>query len=201
MTNTTIPSPFILETERMYLRLLSPEVYGYLFTNCSDKEIKEYFGFTTEEELNAEKEKYSKGYTTYFVSFANFHLLDKQSGRVLGSCGYHTWIPKHRRAEVGYYLLHDQDKGKGLMTEALGPILRYGFEQMKLHRIEALLADYNTPSVRLLKRFGFKDEGTVRGHYVVDGINEDSVLVSLLLPEYEQLKSSWNLAIQPVQSN
>ena len=197
MNISNIPSPLVLETERMHLRLLSPEIYGHVLANCSDAEIRSYFGFRTDQELATEKENYKKGYTTYFISFANFYMLDKKNGRVLGRCGYHTWIPKHRRAEIGYHLLHDKDKGKGLMTEALAPILAYGFEQMNLYRVEALLADYNTPSRKLLQRYSFKEEGTVRGHYVVDGVNEDSLLVSLLLPEYEQLKSTWGLQQQP----
>ena len=186
-------NPIVLETERLYLRALTPEIYQQLFTTCSDAEISEYMGLATAEELAEEKEKFKLGFVTYFISFRNFMLIDKQTGAVLGRCGYHTWIPKHRRAEIGYHLFHDQDKGKGLMTEALKPVLSHGFEQMNLYRIEALLADYNIPSYKLLKRYSFKEEGTVRGHYIVDGINEDSLLVSLLLPEYEQLKSSWAL--------
>ncbi|MEJ8801591.1 GNAT family N-acetyltransferase [Pontibacter sp. H249] len=197
MSISSTPTPVILETKRMHLRLMSPEIYGHVLASYSDQEIKSYFGFTTDQELATEKENYRKGYTTYFISFANFFMLDKENGRVLGRCGYHTWIPKHRRAEIGYHLLHDKDKGKGLMTEALGAILAYGFEQMHLHRVEALLAEYNTPSRKLLQRYGFKDEGIVRGHYIVDGVNEDSLLVSLLLPEYEQLKSTWSLQQQP----
>lgn len=186
-------SPTILETERLHLRLVTPEVYGHIMSTTSDQEIMACFGFRTEEELKTEKENFAKGYQTYYISFANFYLQDKLSGEVLGRCGFHTWIPKHRRAEVGYHLIEEKDRGKGLMTEALGPILAYGFEQMNLYRVEALLAAYNQPSYKLLKRYGFKEEGTIRGHYVVDGVNEDSLLVSLLLPEFQQLKSTWGL--------
>ncbi|MFD2514904.1 GNAT family N-acetyltransferase [Pontibacter locisalis] len=184
----TAPTPLILQTDRMYLRELSPEMYGYLFSHITDDEISTYFGFKTEKELEAEKEKFQKGYATYFFSFKIFHLLDKQDNRMLGMCGFHTWVPKHRRAEVGYNLLNDADKGKGLMKEALGAVLAYGFEHMNLYRVEALLAEYNVPSLKLLKYYGFKKEGTVRGHYIVDEVNEDSALYSILLPEFEQLK-------------
>lgn len=184
-------NPNLLETERLYLRELIPEIYQHLFTHCSDVEICEYMGLKTAKELAEEKAKFRKGIVTYLITFRNFHLLDKKSGAVLGRCGFHTWIPTHRRAEVGYHLFNDEDKGKGLMTEALGTVLTYGFEQMNLYRIEALIADYNIPSHKLLKRYGFKKEGIVRGHYVVDGVNEDSLMVSLLLPEYEHFKDSW----------
>ncbi|GAB3203832.1 ribosomal-protein-alanine N-acetyltransferase [Pontibacter aydingkolensis] len=198
ITTDIIPTPAIFETDRLYLREYTPKVCQQLFASCSDAEITEFLGIQSEKELAEEKENFKKGISTWFVSFHNFHLLDKQSGKVLGRCGYHTWIPKHRRAELGYHLFHDKDKAKGLMTEALGPILAYGFEQMNLYRIEALLADYNIPSYKLLKRYGFKEEGTVRGHYIVNSVNEDSLMVSLLLPEYEALKSNWGLQEQPL---
>nr|WP_262914568.1 GNAT family protein [Pontibacter vulgaris] len=172
---------------------LSPEVYTYLFTACSDSEIMNYLGLKTDAELAEEKDKYNKGLTTYFHTFKNFRLLHKTDGTVLGKCGYHTWIVTHRRAEVGYALIGDEHKQKGYMTEALGPILAYGFEEMGLRRIEAYIAEYNIPSKKLLERFGFQQEGVAREHYVVDGVNEESVSLSLIRPEYDQLKSAWNL--------
>jgi [ribosomal protein S5]-alanine N-acetyltransferase len=193
-----IPAQIILETDRLYLRELSPEVYKHLFTACNSSRIAEYLGLITNNEVEIEREKYNQGMVTYFTTFLSFHILDKQSGRVLGKCGFHTWVPTHRRAEIGYELYADEDKNKGYMTEALSAILAYGFEQMNLHRIEAYIADYNIPSAKLLKRFGFTEEGNARGHYIVDGINEDSLLLSLLQPEFAQLQSQQAATSQTV---
>jgi ribosomal-protein-alanine N-acetyltransferase len=193
------PQSIVLETERLYLSEYTPEISDYLFTHCSDQEISAYLGLKGAAELADEKDKFSKGLTTYFHSFKNFRILEKATGTMMGRCGFHTWIVSHRRAEVGYALLDDAFKQKGYMTEALGPVLAFGFEQMGLRRIEALAADYNTPSIKLLNRFGFKQEGIVREHYVVNGVNEDSVLMSIIRPEYDQLKSSWNLRYKTIQ--
>ncbi|MHC2993779.1 GCN5 family acetyltransferase [Pontibacter sp. HJ8] len=193
MRKPAVPQLVVLETERLYLSELNPDIYHYLFTFCSDEEIKAYLGLKNAEELADEKDKFRQGLTTYFHSFKNFRILHKAQGTMMGRCGFHTWIVSHRRAEVGYTLLDDAYKRKGYMTEALGPVLSYGFEKMKLRRIEALAADYNTPSIKLLEHYGFKLEGVIREHYVVDGINEDSVLYSIIRPEYDQLKSSWKL--------
>ena len=57
------------------------------------------------------------------------------------------------------------------MTEALKAVLAYGFTNMGLYWVEALVADYNSPSVKLLQRFGFSIEGTVREDYCVGGLN------------------------------
>lgn len=196
MKSPDAPQPIVLETERLYLSELSPAVYNHLFTACSDEEITAYLGLQNKAELADEKSKFSQGLTTHYYSFKNFRLIDKGSDKVLGRCGFHTWIKSHRRAEVGYALLDDSYKQKGYMTEALGPVLAYGFEEMGLRRIEALAADYNTPSVRLLQKYGMQLEGVVREHYVVDGVNEDSVLYSIIRPDYDRLKPLWNLQFQ-----
>jgi [ribosomal protein S5]-alanine N-acetyltransferase len=200
MKKPTAPQPVVLETERLYLSELSPAVYNYLFTACSDEQIKAYLGLKDDAELKEEKNKFKLGLTTYFYSFRNFRIIEKATNTVMGRCGFHTWIVSHNRAEVGYALLKDSYKQKGYMGEALGPVLAYGFEEMGLRRIEALAADYNTPSLKLLKRYGFQFEGTVREHYVVNGVNEDSVLYSLIRPDYDQLKASWNLAYKQIES-
>ncbi len=70
------------------------------------------------------------------------------------------------------------------MTEALKPIIAYGFGEMNLHRIEALTATYNVPSQKLLENNDFVKEGLLREHYMVDGKAENSVIFSLLKSEY-----------------
>lgn len=102
----------------------------------------------------------------------------------MGWCGFHTWFTKHRRAEIGYVLNHDQYKGKGNMKEALPAVLKFGFENMDLHRVEALVAPGNKPSLKLLLRSGFAQEGLLRQHYFVNGKMEDSAIFSLLRSEY-----------------
>ena len=70
------------------------------------------------------------------------------------------------------------------MTEALTPIIAYGFSEMQLHRIEAFVGPNNSPSLNLMRKFGFTQEGQLRQHYLKDGKFEDSVVFSLLLEEY-----------------
>lgn len=72
------------------------------------------------------------------------------------------------------------------MKEAVEKVLEFGFKKMQLNRIEALIDENNTPSKKLLDYFGFSREGNLRGHYLVDGIFEDSVLYSLLRSEYKK---------------
>lgn len=188
---TMLPPPTLLETERLILRELTPAIYNKLFESCSEREIKAYLGLATEAEFREAKRRFDEGTTTYFTSFKNFHLLDKRDSQVVGRCDFHTWVPSHRRAEVGYTMTSDAHKNKGLMTEALRAVLAFGFEHMGLYRVEALVSPRNVPSLQLLKRYGFQKEGLLRNHYMVNDVLEDSALFSLLLPEFEALKATW----------
>ncbi|TXI86959.1 MAG: N-acetyltransferase [Crocinitomicaceae bacterium] len=66
------------------------------------------------------------------------------------------------------------------MTEALGLVLNHGFEKMQLNRIEAYVSPNNFPSLSLLTRFNFIEEGTLKRHYFTNGIYEDSILLAKL---------------------
>lgn len=188
MNTAAISPPAILETKRLYLRELTPEKYRHLFEQLTKKEIIAYLGIIDEKEYKEALLRYEKGMTTSYFNFKGFHLLDKETNKNIGRCDFHTWVTSHNRAEIGYTITDEAYKNKGLMTEALAAILAYGFEHMDLYRVEALIATYNIPSLQLVSRFGFKREGLLRNHYKVDGVLEDSVMFSLLKPEFENWK-------------
>jgi ribosomal-protein-alanine N-acetyltransferase len=173
-----------LHTSRLTLVKITPEVYNHVFENNEDEDITAFFGIDTAEGLEREKDRYNNGITMFGKSFLYFLLKDKTNNKTIGWCGYHTWYTDHNRAELGYGLYNDSYKRKGLMTEALQAVLDYGYTEMQLHRVEALTASYNTASNKVLEHFGLTFEGTLREHYYVDGIAEDSLIFSLLKHEY-----------------
>ncbi len=69
---------------------------------------------------------------------------------------------------LGYYLFADFI-GKGLMTEAVGLILRHAFNNLKLHRVEANVQPENKPSIAVLQRCGFTKEGFSRKYLKIGG--------------------------------
>lgn len=170
-------------TERLILKSVTPQLIKTLFTEKSEDQIKLFFG-ANEAEYNRLKNMFENGIETYNISLFYFLIHDKKSNRVMGECGFHTWNKTHRRAELFYSLKNDGDKQKGIMSEALIKILDFGFHELQLHRIEALIADENTASKKILERFNFKKEGTMREDYLVDGKNEDSECYSLLKWEF-----------------
>ena len=174
----------LLETERLLLRKLSPEVYDYISKNYSEEEYMAHLGLKTQAELQIDKERYEKGLSAYDRTFAIFQLIKKDNDEVIGITGFVRHYPSHLRAELGYFINEDQDKNKGFMTEATIPMIDYGFEQMQLNRIEAMVGPTNIPSLKLLEKLNFKKEGILKHHYIKDGKAEDSVVYALLREEF-----------------
>jgi ribosomal-protein-alanine N-acetyltransferase len=108
----------------------------------------------------------------------------RDEDRVLGLCGFNYWNRHHNRASIGYDLARAH-WGRGIATEALRAMLRFGFEHMGLHRIEAETIADNVESVRLLRRLGFQLEG-VRREYSLedDGAYHASAVYGLLTGEF-----------------
>lgn len=174
----------IIETKRLLLKGLSPDNMKYIFENCSKPEIKRILGHRSEEDYQKEESKHKNGYSSYNRSFKLFLITDKASDTIIGRCGIHNWNAEHRRAEIGYVMEDENYKRKGLMTEALGVIIEYGFNKMNLNRMEALVGIGNVPSLRLMEKYNFTKEGVLRQHYFTADNYEDSVLFSKLYQEF-----------------
>jgi ribosomal-protein-alanine N-acetyltransferase len=83
------------------------------------------------------------------------------------------------KAELGYWLGTDH-QNQGFMTEAVRTVVRYGFDTMGLHRIYARTSTQNAPSLALLKKVGFIEEGILRQNDRRDGVWDDSALMAIL---------------------
>jgi RimJ/RimL family protein N-acetyltransferase len=71
-----------------------------------------------------------------------------------------------------------------LMLEALQALIRYGFEEMDLNRIEATTHTENQRSQHVLRKLGFQKECLLREYYCCDGSYNDQIQYSLLKREW-----------------
>lgn len=177
-------NPVIIETKRLKLTGLTPQEMAFIFDYYNKEEIKKLLGHKTEEDFQKEAFKHKNGYAAYNRSFLLFLLTEKISNSIIGRCGLHNWNAAHHRAEIGYHMIDENFKGKGLMTEAVSAIIDYGFNQLNLHRIEALVGSSNIPSLKILAHHHFVKEGVLRQHFFTADKYEDSVVFSILYHEY-----------------
>jgi len=68
---------------------------------------------------------------------------------------------KHRRGEI-WYKIHPDHWRNGYATQSVNLVLDFGFDTLKLHRIQAGCAVANTGSIKVLEKVGMTREGRGR---------------------------------------
>ena len=106
-------------------------------------------------------------------------IVLEESGELIGTIGFYRMKKEHFRAEIGYVLASNY-WGRGLMSEAIQAVVKYGFDVMGLHSIEADTDPLNVRSMKVLERNGFTQEGLFRESYFFDGKFFDSAIWSRL---------------------
>ena len=109
----------------------------------------------------------------------------KPDSTMIGSCGFHLYNPANRWLEIGYEL-HPDYWRQGLMSEAVSAVLRFCFDRLRVHRIEANVTVGNAASAGLLRHLGFVLEGTWRERVFWRGQFHSLWQFSILEAEYRQ---------------
>ncbi len=174
-----------LETERLILREIVPKDVSDLFRIRGDYEVTKYnTGKAYENVEQAAKliEAITDGYI--YKRELRWGIALKTHDQLIGMCGYNYWDRTDQRGSIGYDLARAY-WGKGIMSEALRAIIRFGFTEMALHRIEADASIYNEASINVLQKLAFTQEGIQREQYFEDGTFHDLVLFALLKKDFE----------------
>lgn len=174
-----------LFTSRFILRKLDGLAYAYWLREVPDEVALKELGLANAEALALERTRLDTGFESFNRKLLLFQIIEKERHEVLGWCGFHTWYIQHHRAELGYVIHDTRNHNAGIMSEVLPEVIRYGFTTMKLHRIEAMVGPNNGASLRLMQKFGFREEGHLKAHYLRNGIYEDSVVFGLLRSEWD----------------
>ena len=119
------------------------------------------------------------------VTGPNVGLLarEKESGGIVGVVNFSEIVlGVFRNAYLGYYGMA-AFAGRGLMTMAVRQALRYGFDELGLHRVEANIQPGNAASIALVRRIGFRQEGLSPEYLFINGAWADCERWALLAPE------------------
>ena len=110
-------------------------------------------------------------------------VAQRDENKVVGLAGL-SYDSYHARAALGYDFAR-QYWGRGLATEALHAVIRFGFVEMGLNRIEAETIADNFASVRVLEKLGFTCEGVRKAYsFEDDGAYHDDAIYALLRRQY-----------------
>jgi RimJ/RimL family protein N-acetyltransferase len=103
-----------------------------------------------------------------FVAFDNINWIDRDSFIAIGIGKPDYW-------------------GKGYGSDAMRIMLRYGFNELNLHRVSLTVYAYNLRGIRSYEKCGFKHEGCIRDFVLRDGLRSDMLHMGILRREWDAL--------------
>jgi ribosomal-protein-serine acetyltransferase len=109
----------------------------------------------------------------------SFVITDTQTGNFLGGVGINEINRIHNVGNLGYWVRSGATR-RGIATSATILTARFGFEQLRLDRIEIIAAVDNRASQRVAEKAGAQKEGMLRRRLLINGIHHDAFIYSLI---------------------
>jgi ribosomal-protein-alanine N-acetyltransferase len=178
---TTFPQ---LETERCILREIQMADAEALFACFNDDEVTRYYDqptFTAVEQAEKLILHMRQGYRDR--RSIRWGIARKDDNWLLGTCGFNSWNRFAYKTAIGYELAQSYWR-QGVMTEVLTAVLDFGFQPMRLNRVEALVMPGNSGSEAVLAKLGFQREGLLRQYAYFKEQFYDLQMFALLQQEW-----------------
>ncbi len=170
----------ILETERFYLRELTPDDAPMFYSLNLDPEVTRYTGDSAFHSI-AEAMDFLENYKDYELNgFGRWAIIEKETNEAWGWCG----LKKRESGDIdmGYRIFHDK-WGKGCATECGKACVKHAFETLKLNELIAEAVIENKASFRVMERLGFKFWKNGRDH------DYDTSIYRLRKEEFEAMNN------------
>jgi [ribosomal protein S5]-alanine N-acetyltransferase len=173
-----------IEGERLKFRKFKIEDAADLFIIRSDEKVMNYMDSKRFTSIADAEEMIMNIYNDYVTGRGiNWIIFLKDSGDIIGYFGFWRIVAEHCRAEIGF-ALKPEYWGKGYMTDTLLSMIRFGFNELRLHSIEANVNPRNESCRSLLEKAGFKKEAYFKENYLFNGKYYDSIIYSILENEF-----------------
>ncbi|AXY09825.1 N-acetyltransferase [Bacillus anthracis] len=142
-----------IEAERLLIRKFEFKDWEAVHEYTSDSNVMKYIpeGVFTEEDTR------NFVYKNMGENAENFPVIQIDENILIGHIVFHKYFGEHTY-EIGW-VFNPKYFNKGYASEAAKAILKYGFKEMKLHRIIATCQPENTPSYRVMEKIGMRREG------------------------------------------
>ncbi len=145
-----------LETDRLLLRDVQMDDAEAIYAYSSNPVFYRCMGHKTPASVDAVRTQIAQRLQAGLSR--NWIVILTSERKVIGDCGFNVYRPDNRRAEINYAV--DPDYwNRGLATEAVTEVLRFGFEVLHLNRIQAICTPANKRSQRVIEKAGMTYEG------------------------------------------
>ncbi len=171
----------MLETERLLMREFVEEDWGAVFAYQSHPLYLRYYELThrTEDDVRAFVQMLIDQQKEQPRTKFQLALVLKTKKQLIGNCGIRVNDPDQREANIGYEV-NSRYWGQGYATEAARTILRFGFEELGMHRVWSWCMAENVASARVLEKIGMRFEGRLREKEFFKGRWHDHLLYAIL---------------------
>jgi RimJ/RimL family protein N-acetyltransferase len=177
----SLPRRIILENDHILLRPLQVADFPALLPLSQDPSLWTYF--THDLSTLAGLEAWAAGH--FSGDRLQFVVIDKQSGKMLGSTGFGNYFPRDQRIEIGWTWLGKAFQGTGINAQMKSLMLQYAFEELEMLRVEFKTDVLNLPARHALLRLGATEEGVLRSHTLMTkGRRRDTIYYSFLRREW-----------------
>lgn len=175
-----MPTPFPqIKTKRLLLRSFHPSDDVPLFQLRSDPTVMAFMGRSPLASIEGAQRMILEIQKSYSNRESIVWVITTPPEDIMvGYIGFVKWSSRHHQGEIAY-ALSPMYWGNGLMSEAMGAVLKFGFNQMDLKQIEANIDPENTPSRNLLNRFSFRKTALLKNSLLFDGKWLDSEIYQL----------------------
>lgn len=167
-----------LRTSRLLLRPYTPEDIPALIPLIGAREVAATTLRIPHPYTQTDAEEFVRRAQAGDDNSVRFAVEIADSATLIGGVGLRL-NAAHNHAELGYWLGVPY-WGHGYATEAARELVRYGFEDLELHRIYATYFSFNPSSGNVLRKLGMKSEGCQREHILKWGKYCDSLLYGML---------------------
>jgi ribosomal-protein-alanine N-acetyltransferase len=176
----------IIETKRLQLREMSPEDVTALLKHFGNPEVVKFIGMQPIKTIEQANEWLSwMGGFFAARDGLRWGVVRQDDGTFIGSAGLHNWNREANYAEVGFDVASPY-WNQGYATEVAHALVQFGWQFMKLNRIEADVVQGNIASMRVLEKLSFRKEGTLRQRLLKGGKYYDVNLYGLLRNDYHK---------------
>lgn len=170
----------VLETERLILReILESDAQEIL--NCfSNEDVLRYYGQNALTDIKQVKrivKNFARDYNEQTAIKWGVEL--KGTNSLIGTIGFHNLSFEHKRTDIAYALFPSKWRN-GYAIEAVSKVISYGFENLDLTRIGAVVFTENEASIALLTKLRFEKEGVLKNYMYQNGIPYDANVYSLM---------------------
>ncbi len=173
-----------LMTERLMLRPMCVSDADDMYEYACWPEVTRYLLWSPHS-----SKAYTLDYLQYIESryavgdFYDWAIVLRSENKMIGTCGFTKFGFENNMGEIGY-VINPKYQGMGIAPEAAREVMRFGFEVLNLHRIEARFMQGNTHSEKVMQKLGMTFEGFLKDSVYVKDSYRTVGVCAILYPDF-----------------